>query len=286
MAQPIRASFEMIVSHRQDGRAWFQLAENPRVYVLGYESLSMQGRALNRIAAFVEWREAPKDRVLDDRALAEMMARTSENPEVLFFGHDYRATDLARFFTAARRSGIILNDAEEALKNGLLRQDFLQVGQDEFVPVPPTKVLIAIPGEQADQPETPQNESITPRMRRTILSHELSHGEFFTNPDYARYCQDFWRNILSSSQREAFTRFLSSAQHYDTQDESLLINEFQAYLAYSGTDGIFFRDDAVSGMTPLAMKKLRRRFLERSPALFTPVLGSQAGKATAIQANQ
>jgi hypothetical protein len=247
------------------------LAENPRIHVLDYESLHAQGRALNRIAAFIEWHEAPKERVLDDRTLTTLIERTSENPDTLFFGHDYRATDLARFFTAAQRPGIVLNEDEQALLALLLDQDFMRADQDGFTIIPPEKVLIAIPREQADNPETPQKEFISAPMRKTILSHELGHGEFFTNQDYARYCEYFWRYSLSVSQREAFTRFLSATQHYDVRNEYLLINEFQAYLAYSGVDGYFFGYDVVAGISAGEMAQLRKQFITNSPAHFRPV---------------
>lgn len=267
---PEKASFEAIVNATHNGTALFQLAENPRIYVIDYESLHVQGRALNRIAAFVEWQEAPKDQVLDDKALATLLERTSENPATLFFGHDYRATDLARFFTAVQRSGVVLNEEERALQALLLGQNFMRAGKDGFIPISPEKVLVSIPKEQDDDPQTPQNESVTWLMRRTILSHELSHGEFFTNPNYARYCEEFWHHQLSDAQRAGFMRFLSSAQHYDVRNETLLINEFQAYLVYSGMDGIFFRYDAVPGIDETEMLRLRERFLTHSPALFKP----------------
>jgi hypothetical protein len=270
-ARVTQASFEEIASNRHDGRAWFQLRENPRIHVLDYESLHAQGQALNRIAAFLEWQEAPKSRVLDDQALAAMIERTSENPDTLFFGHDYRAADLVHFFNSARLSGIALNEEEQALLALLLEAEFMRSDRGRFSSIPPEKVLIAIPSVQADNPRSPQNESITQSMRVTILSHELGHGEFFTNPDYARYCEDFWRNTLSAPQREAFTRFLSLAQHYDARNERLLINEFQAYLAYSGIDGDFFGYDVVAGISAEEMKRLRERFIAHSPANFRPL---------------
>jgi hypothetical protein len=268
---PKRASFEAIASNHYGERVLFQLAENPRIHVLDYESLHVQGRALNRIAAFIEWREAPKERVLDDQALTQMIERTSENPDTLFFGHDYRATDLARFFTSAQRSGILLNEEEQSLLALLIDQGFMRADREGFTIIPPEKVLIAIPRTQADNPKTPQNESITTPMRKTILSHELGHGEFFTNPDYVQYCKDFWRDSLSVSQREAFTRFLASVQHYDVRNEYLLINEFQAYLAYSGVDGYFFGYDVVAGISAEEMAQLRKQFIAHSPAHFRPV---------------
>ena len=266
--EPKKTSFEAIANSTHSGTALFQLAENPRIYVLDYGSLQVQGQTFNRIAAFIEWQEAPKEQVLNDRGLAMLIEHASENPATLFFGHDYRATDLARFFTVAQRSGVVLNEKERALQALLLDQGFMRAGKTGFIPIPPEKVLVSIPKEQDDNPQTPQNESVTWLMRRIILSHELSHGEFFTNPDYARYCEEFWHHQLSDAQRKGFIRFLSSAQHYDVHNETLLINEFQAYLVYSGTDGTFFRHDAVPDIDETEMLRLRKQFLTHSPALF------------------
>jgi hypothetical protein len=112
-------------------------------------------------------------------------------------------------------------------------------------------------------------------MRKTILSHELGHGEFFTNPDYARYCDDFWHQHLSAAQRVAFTRFLSLVQHYNARNEYLLINEFQAYLAYSGVDGYFFGYDVVVGIGAGEMAQLRDQFIAHSPARFRPIQATE-----------
>lgn len=264
------ASFDDIVGDNHRETRLLQLSENPLIHVLDYENLRVQGLAMNRIAAFIEWQEAPKDRVLNDDALAALIGRAAEHPDTLYFGHDYRASDLARFFNASVRLGVVLNEHEKALQNMLIRHGLIRRNRSQMTAVPPERVLISITKEQEDDPQTARNEAVTKHMRRIILSHELSHGEFFTHAEYARYCEDFWRLRLSAPQRAAFIHFLATAQHYDRGNEHLLINEFQAYIAYSGTDGLFFGYDVVEGIDKSEMACLRQRFLAGSPARFKP----------------
>lgn len=256
----------------------FQLVPNPAIYILDYQTLHDQGETFNRIAVFLEFKDAPKDRVLDDVALATFLARHQQNPDTVFFGHDYRAADLVRFFATAQASGVELNTAETKLREVLIQLDFMRMQTGKPVMVAPEKALISVTQPQPDNPATRENEAVTSSTRRTVLSHELSHGEFFTHPAYAVYCQTFWREKLTVHQRAAFTRFLAD-QGYDIDNTALLINEFQAYLAYSGDDGKFFRSDVVKDLTGAEIACLRERFLAYSPALFKPLVEHQ-GRCT------
>jgi hypothetical protein len=61
------------------------------------------------------------------------------------------------------------------------------------------------------------------------LYHETRHGLYFTEPTYARACREYWNGVLSADQREAFRLALLSMD-YDSADEELMINEWQAYV--------------------------------------------------------
>ena len=84
----------------------FRFADNPAILVLDFASLHEQGKMLNRVAAFVEKARLPHDRVLTDSELDAAIQAKGDTVETFYFGHDYAAASLARFFDAGRqRSG-------------------------------------------------------------------------------------------------------------------------------------------------------------------------------------
>src|SRR5690606_13466259 len=61
------------------------------------------------------------------------------------------------------------------------------------------------------------------------LYHEMLHGIFFTDEQYAQRCAQFWQQQLSEDEQRAFRSLLASL-NYDPHFELLMINEFQAYM--------------------------------------------------------
>lgn len=64
------------------------------------------------------------------------------------------------------------------------------------------------------------------------LHHELLHAAFFTDPHYRGAVKGFWDG-LAREQRAAIKLLLESVEH-DVTDETLVLNELQAYLLMSG----------------------------------------------------
>ena len=116
--------------------------------------------------------------------------------------------------------------------------------------------LISLPAVGADA-------KVTAATRTAILRHELSHGEFFSNPAYADYVHSFWLAALTDPERVAFRGFLGKEQ-YDVGEETLMYNEMQAYLMFT-RDPRFFTADLV-GMTQDRLATLQGRFLDGMPA--------------------
>jgi hypothetical protein len=224
-----------------------RFAENPAVVVLDFASLTTQARMLNRVAAFVEKAGAPHDHVLDDAALAGVIRASGAAPETYYYGHDYRAPDLVRFFRLADRDQVRLTAEESWLRELLGRLGWL-AGEA-------SGALITLPRVGAEG-------LIDPAMRHVILHHELSHGEYFTNPDYAAYSALFWNQVLSAGERDGFRRFLG-ADGYDPGIEDLMINEMQAYLVHT-RDPRFFAAANV-GMSPARLSMLRAQFAAGMP---------------------
>lgn len=64
-----------------------------------------------------------------------------------------------------------------------------------------------------------------------IIEHELLHAQYFSDEAYRDAVTQFWHKSLNSKQRNAFRSQLHGL--YDSSNEDLMINEFQAYMAQS-----------------------------------------------------
>ncbi len=214
--------------------------------MLDFASLHEQGKMLNRVAAFVEKAGLPHDRVLTDDELDTAIRARGDTVETFYFGHDYAASALRRFFATADRERIELDPQEEKLR-ALLRQE----GRLE-----PDFALISLPKVGSDP-------RITALARTAILRHELSHGEFFSDPEYADYVHDFWQHEMTEDERAGVRAFLGS-EEYDVQNEELMFNEMQAYLMFTRDPAFFTPEHA--GLTQARLAELQARFLAGMPA--------------------
>ncbi len=227
---------------------FYRFAAAPAVLVLDFASLAEQGAMLNRVAALIEKAGLPRDRVLDDAAMAAAIRAEGDTAETFYYGHDYPAAALVRFFALAD-AGQVRLDAEEERLRTLLR------GLGWFATPTPAAALISIPRAGASA-------EIDQAARATMLHHELSHGVFFTDPAYAAYVRGFWNGVLTPAERDAVRHFLGS-EDYDTADETLMLNEMQAYLMF--TDDARFFQPANIGMTPARRAELRAAFAQGAP---------------------
>jgi hypothetical protein len=273
-AQPVaprilEARLSRILAGRHDATVVYRLAENPSVLVIDFPSLAEQGRAMNRLAALIEKEGAPRDRLLSHGEIAAL----AENAATFYFAHDYAAESLARFFSLAAVETDSLNRQERDLLDLLLAAGVIHRGGDRYLPSHPPMAVISLVQPQSDDPATPEDETVDAALRETMLRHEVSHGEFFTNEAYRRHCERFWKEKLTEAERTLFRKFLAR-QGYNTADETLMINEAQAYLMHTPDPRAF--SAAALGVTPDQLLNMRRRFMEPQPP--TPLLG--AARAT------
>jgi hypothetical protein len=244
---PIRLANEAeIDANRSDGVTVFRFAPNPHVLVLDFASLALQGEMMNRLAALIEKKGQPRDRVLDDQDLSKAIHDSGDTPETYYYGHDYRADDVARFFALADRDHVRLTPAEEELRTLARREGWFRPDA--------VGAVISIPRAGSGP--------IDEAARGTILHHELSHGEYFTNPAYVAYVTHFWDDVLTADERERFMRFLTE-EGYDPADQDLIRNEMQAYLMHT-RDPRFFNPD-VLGLTQEAVEQMRAAFRNGMP---------------------
>jgi hypothetical protein len=226
----------------------FRFKANPRILILDFTSLLDQGRMLNRVAALSEKTGLPHDRLLSDSELDTAILAGGDTVETFYYGHDYGASELLRFFALSDRDDIRLMSQEDNLRR-LIRQD------GWFEP-DVRAALISIPQVGADA-------HVTRSARTTILHHELSHGEYFTNPHYAAFAHRFWTRTLTAAERDRIRSHLH-ALGYDSSLEEVMENEAQAYLMFTDS-AEFFTPEAI-GMSKARLAELRKGFLATMPA--------------------
>lgn len=226
----VLGSIANIENARSNDLVVWSLAENPRLLVFDFSSLHLQGKALNRIAALFEKRGAPRDRIMSWQELASFMTVRNEKFDTFYFGHNYSAAKLSRFFNIAMRQQMTLSPGEATVRRITAKHGMIEKVQGQWWPSQPSMMMVSIVQPKSD--DSGDGVIIDGSLRSTILRHELSHGDFATSPIYRDYCVYFWRHIMNDVERAAFRVFIES-RGYDRGNESLVIDEAQAFLAHT-----------------------------------------------------
>lgn len=243
---PPLLGMEAILAQRAALPSAFRWEANPLIWVLDFPSLEAQGQALNRAAALIEKASTPRDRVLRDDELAAAIAADSRGASDWYFGHNYRASDLRRMFTLAERQGIRLNPLELWVNEQVSLAERLDRARDAaFISIP------ALGGP------------VDAAMRRSILRHELSHGQFFTLPLFAAHVMRIWERGFTEAERIAFRNFLAK-EGYDTAQDEVMANEAMAYLLFT-PDRRFFDPARDLGWSDAQAERLRALLREGAP---------------------
>lgn len=243
-------------------RAW-RFKINPAVLVIEFPGLQDQGLAMNRLAAMVEKSNAPRDRLLTDGELAALVQSSGDSTASFYQGHDYPADKIARFFTLAASTRAALNPEERQLLAMLLNSGVIAADGGARFSAPGTQAVVSFTALQADDPSTSADELIDPIRRTAVLRHELSHGEYFTNPAYRAYTQTFWSRRLSAQERRVWKAYLASLD-YNPRDEDLMANETQAMLMHTPDPRAF--NAGALGISEKALAAMRTRFRAGEPA--------------------
>lgn len=253
-------SVEAVDSAHSDELVVHAPAGFPAILIFDFPSLAGQGEMFNRAVALVERRVAPRDRVLSDLELGELIRSLGKQLSTFAFGNDFRVGELVRFFNLADEDGVTLNRAEETLRGFLLDNGLAEMRDGGIQAAGPERVILSIPAVQAADGQGVG--AVRPELRSTILRHEMGHGEYHTNPRYAEYCADFWFGVMSEAERQSFTEFLAS-KNYDPGNPDLVINETQAYLIHTPNAAAF--SPAMVGLSPEAVLRLRDAFWAGGP---------------------
>ena len=232
-----RASDTLSIETFHSDRLVFHVLEaSPNVIVFDFPTLEQQGRMFSRILALIERVGGNRERVLTDPELADLIKATGKHAATYAYGNDFRVGELVKFYNIASDGNVALNEDELLLRDFMLAKGIMTRKYEFYNMEPPEKVIISIP--QSGGSRSSGQVVITEQIRRAILHHELSHGEFYTNGAYAEYCRRFWSGVMSDGQRAAFRKFLAS-KGYDPANDELIINETQAYLIHTPSQAIF-----------------------------------------------
>jgi len=222
----------------------FRYRHDPRIVVLDFPSLKLEGEMLNRLAALIGKAGLPRDRVLGNSELAAAIRASGATPESFASGHAYRAADLALFFRLMAQDGVPADPEERRLRALLATLRWFRPGA--------VGALASLPGPGlAAGPEA--------AGRAAILAHELAEGAYFTVPAYDVYAHRFFENVLDAQDRAAIRRYLAS-RGYDALREDLLVNETQAMLMFPSDPSA-----AVPGLAPARVAALRAIFWRGIP---------------------
>ena len=210
---------------RSPRREWFSWS-GTAVLVLVTADYRIQDDYLKRLAFYVE-KSGYRGRLVSDAELGPLHGWNA---------HDYAAPDLARFFTQAAQENFVLNAEEMELRDRLVAAGVLRVAGDGWEPG--VGALVGI------------SQGSPPALKAVLFTHEAFHGLYYTSPEFREGVAQTWSS-LSEGAKSAFRSFLALSQ-YDSLDEPLMVNEFQAYvLQRPETDWApFFRDRVLGRTTP------------------------------------
>ena len=232
----------------------FTVTDQPGLHVMQAASLAQQGAMFARVVALLERRDMPRDRVVSAGAIAAHARRFGTDPTGLTAGNNFSTAELTHFFEVAREQGVVLNEGERALQTILVRWRLIREEQGTWKAASARDFLITIPGLG----RAPGGEMIDATVRGAILSHELGHWQYFSNPAYAHACRAFWWQVLSYEERAELTRQLEDLG-YDPSDR-IVIDEMQAYLLHTPAPYMPIID--TPGPGGIDVGKVRRRLQE------------------------
>lgn len=186
----------------------FEWDQFPGVLFFDFADYKIQNQFFTRLAYFVEKAGYRGTLVSDDFV---------ENKRG-YNAHDYRAEDLAAFFTLAEVEEFPLNERENLLREILVANKVIAANKDG--------TYSALKGAVVSfSRESPRY------LRYTFLAHESWHGIYFIDEDFRNVVATCYSMFDSESMK--FLKTFWETQPglgYDRRDEYLMQNEFMAYI--------------------------------------------------------
>lgn len=261
----LTGDFQTILNSRNNGLVVWQYADNANIYVFDFPNLTQQGRTFNRVTHLTEQFNEPYKRVLSLDEILKYMEAVRRTQADFAFGHDVLVSELVLFFNLAERDKLELFAEEIVLRDFAIGQGLMKVWRGIYQALRPDVVILSVPQIQEKRENEPR---VSELARRAIFTHEISHGEYYANPYYAKYCQRFWFEVLNDEQREVFKNFLSK-YNYAINEEELLINEMQAYLLFTPDPNSFSAKRL--GIKEEELEAMRNAFRKGKPPTKLPL---------------
>ena len=252
----LAGDFQAILNAHNPELVVWNYADNPNIFVFDFPNLTHQGRTFNRVTQLIEQFNEPYKRVLSIDEILKYMESVRRTQADFAFGHDVLVSELVLFFNLAERDKLDFFAEETALRDFAIEQGLIKIWRGFYQAIRPDVVILSIPQTQEKRENEPR---VSELARRAIFTHEIAHGEYYTNPHYTKYCRRFWAETLDDDQRGLFKKFLS-AYNYSLNQQELLINEMQAYLMFTPDPASFsakklgIKDEELEAMRELFRK--------------------------------
>lgn len=209
---PLKTDLGLVMDWPQKNwrRADYELFEwelFPGVLFFDFSSYAVQNQFFTRLAYFAEKAGYKGTLVSDD------FVKNKHG----YNAHDYKAEDLAAFFSEAERQQFALNEYELLLKEILEANRIIIKGSGGFTAGDGAVISFSR--------ESPRY------LRHTFLAHESWHGIFFTTESFRNVCAACY-TMFDPGSLEFIQTFWETQPGlgYDRNDEYLMQNEFMAYI--------------------------------------------------------
>lgn len=186
----------------------YQWSLFPEVLFFDFVDYKIQNQFFTRLAFFVE-KEGYKGTLVDNGFIETKHG---------YNAHDYRAVDLAAFFSCAAKTNFKLNRNELVLRDILVTNGVI-VPQSDGTYGEGHGAIVSISRESAGY------------LRFMLMAHECWHGIYFTTESFREVVADLYNSFDEKSMlflKKYWEKQPSLA--YDLSNEYLMQNEFMAYL--------------------------------------------------------
>lgn len=217
---------------RNENYEYYSWQNFPHVLFFDFSDYKTQDRFFSRLAFFVE-----KIGYIGTLVDNDFIERTHG-----YNAHDYKADDLAAFFTKAYSENFVLNEEELVLRDALIQSGIIRFDGHTFIPG--EGAVISIARESADA------------LRWLFLNHESWHGIYFVDEEFREFVREQYDSCDPQTIEFLKQYWLSQPNlMYDRNNLYLMHNEFMAYILQQSLSEV--RDYFVSrtGM-PYVMQKL------------------------------
>ena len=210
---PLPADFKLILEN--DPAQWrysdwevYTWESFPGILIIDFQNFNIQSHMFKRLSYFVE----KKGYTGKIHSFLRLSGKTDWN------AHNYKAKDLAAFFSEAQRSGALLTSAESYLRELLLANGIIEKDEAGYTGGE-DKGIVSVSRESASH------------VRSLLLTHEGYHGLFYAAPGLKELVYELW-DALAPEAQEMWTEYLRTADvwNYDYNNEYLLRNELLGYL--------------------------------------------------------